>query len=223
MFTRRLDQAFSLAHELHQRQYRKGTRIPYVAHLMAVAALVAEGGGTEEQVIAALLHDAVEDQGGEETARRIAREFGPEVARIVESTSDSTVADPAAKASWKERKVEHLRHLRAAPPDVRLVCAADKVHNARSIVAELLVHGAGALERFKGKVDGTLWYYAEAARVLGEGWEHPLLGELEQLVAKMRSLAEFHRTAGVSGDTPLPCPGRPLDPEPAPGSSGSGC
>ena len=188
-FSERFDRAIVLAHELHRTQLRKGTRIPYVVHLMSVAALVAENGGTETQVIAALLHDAVEDQGGERTADRIRREFGPKVHRIVMGVTDSTTSDPALKKPWEERKRAYLDHLKEAPPDIRLVSAADKVHNARSINADLRTHGAEVWDRFKGGREGSLWYYRELVRALRDGWDHPLVDLLEREVKEMVKLS----------------------------------
>lgn len=189
-FTERFDRALVLAHELHRKQLRKGTRIPYVVHLMSVAALVAENGGTETQVVAALLHDAVEDQGGEPTAQRIKREFGPNVYRIVMGCTDSVTQNPAEKLPWEERKKAYLAHLESAPPEMRLVSAADKVHNARSINADLRAHGQDVWDKFKGGREGTLWYYKSLVKTLREGWDHPIVELLDREVREMVKLSK---------------------------------
>lgn len=189
-FTERFDRALDLAHELHRKQLRKGTRIPYVVHLMSVAALVAENGGTETQVVAALLHDAVEDQGGEPTAQRIKREFGPNVYRIVMGCTDSVTQNPEEKLPWEERKKAYLAHLESAPPEMRLVSAADKVHNARSINADLRAHGQVVWDKFKGGREGTLWYYKSLVKTLREGWDHPIVELLEREVREMVKLSK---------------------------------
>jgi (p)ppGpp synthase/HD superfamily hydrolase len=185
----RFDRALDLAHELHRTQVRKGTQIPYVAHLMSVSALVAENGGNEDQVIAALLHDAVEDQGGEPTAQRIREAFGDVVHRIVMGCTDSVTDDPKLKKPWRERKEAYLAHLAEAPIDMRLVSAADKVHNARSIVQDLRVHGPSTWDRFKGGKDGSLWYYRTLVQQLRKGWQHPIIDLLEREVREMEQLA----------------------------------
>ena len=127
----RFNRALSLASSLHASQARKGGEVPYIAHLLAVCALVLEAGGDEDLAIAALLHDAVEDQGGESTLLIIRQRFGDRVADVVNGCTDT---DETPKPPWKQRKQDYLDHLRGAPDDVRLVSAADKVHNARSIL-----------------------------------------------------------------------------------------
>lgn len=189
-FSERFDRALTLAHELHRKQLRKGTRVPYLVHLMSVASLIAENGGSETQVIAGLLHDAVEDQGGEPTAQRIKKEFGPGVYRLVMACTDSVSADPEAKLPWGERKRAYLEHLEHAAAEMRLVSAADKLHNARTINADLRALGAVVFERFKGGRDGTLWYYKSLTKVLRKGWDHPIVELLEREVREMVKLAK---------------------------------
>lgn len=186
MLTERFDRAFILAAQLHREQTRKGREIPYLSHLMAVAALVIQNGGDEDQAIAALLHDAVEDQGGRPTLERISREFGDRVARIVDGCTDT---DVEPKPEWRPRKELYIAHLRKVAPEVRLVSLADKVHNARSILADHYRVGPAVWERFKGKRDGTLWYYqallATFRELDGDTW---LVRELERLVKEMSTL-----------------------------------
>src|SRR6185503_9823772 len=130
LLSQRFESALVFAARLHGRQLRKGTCVPYVSHLLAVASLVLEDGGDEDEAIAALLHDAVEDQGGLPTLDRIRAEFGARVADIVLGCTD---ADSLPKPPWRERKERHLSHLRTAPDGVRRVSAADTLHNARAI------------------------------------------------------------------------------------------
>src|ERR1700691_4097254 len=133
--TERFDAAFLLASELHRSQMRKSSKIPYISHLLAVAGLVLEHGGTEDEAIARLLHDAVEDQGGQPTLELIRREFGEEVADLVFALSDT---DVTPKPPWRARKEEYLCHLEEAPIRVLRVSAADKLHNVRAIVRDYL-------------------------------------------------------------------------------------
>jgi (p)ppGpp synthase/HD superfamily hydrolase len=179
--------ALTMAVELHARQSRKGNHLPYVSHLLAVAGLVLEYGGDEDQAIAALLHDGPEDQGGEATLDRIRARFGDRVATIVAACSD-TFETP--KPEWRPRKEAYIAHLGGVGREVGLVSLADKVHNARTIVADLRASGPVALDRFTGGRDGTLWYYATVGRRLSELVPGPLADELVRLAAEMRTLAE---------------------------------
>jgi GTP pyrophosphokinase len=195
--------ALEFATRLHAGQYRKGTDIPYVAHLLAVASLVLEYDGGRDEAIAALLHDAVEDQShrfpGHSTAlrQRIRREFGDAVLSIVDGCTD---ADVMPKPPWRERKEAYIAHLVGASPSVRRVSCADKLHNARAIVADLRRHGAAVFDRFNGGRDGTLWYYdALAAEFLARGPDE-LGEELERTVREMHTLAtECDRADSANG------------------------
>jgi (p)ppGpp synthase/HD superfamily hydrolase len=182
--------AVAMSVELHAHQARKGNGLPYVSHLLAVAGLVLEHDGDEDQAIAALLHDAPEDQGGEATLARIRERFGPRVAKIVEACSD-TFETP--KPPWRNRKEAYIAHLIALSPgegaDVWPVSLADKVHNARTIVADLRAGGASTLDRFTGGRDGTVWYYRTLSEHFSELLPGPLAEELAGLVAEMRSLS----------------------------------
>lgn len=193
-YSARFDRALALAHELHRDQLRKGTDVPYIVHLMSVASLVAEYGGSEDQVIAGLLHDAVEDQGGTPTAERIRAEFGEGVHRIVMGCTDSVTDDPKVKAPWRERKEKYLAHVVGAPADMRLVSAADKVHNARTILADVRRGGLEVFTRFKGGREGTLWYYRGLVTNLRKGWSHEIVDELERVVAEMEREVEKRRS-----------------------------
>lgn len=152
----RLQRAFRYAAEKHAGQTRKQTAVPYLAHLMAVAALVLEAGGDEELAIAALLHDVVEDCGGMPRLREVRKLFGARVAEIVEGCTDS-FGEP--KPEWMERKKDYLREVKHADAETRLVSASDKLHNVRTILADYRQHGEAIWARFSGRKDGTLWYY----------------------------------------------------------------
>lgn len=187
VLTSRFEGALILATRLHINQVRKSTRIPYVAHLLAVTALVLEDGGDEDQAIAALLHDAVEDQGGIEILDDIGRRFGERVARIVEGCSDSF---ESPKPPWRERKENYLRHLREADIDILRVSLADKLHNACSILRDLQQHGDVIWERFKGGEDGTIWYYRSLVDVFRNNDFSPMVGELQRVINKIEGLTE---------------------------------
>jgi (p)ppGpp synthase/HD superfamily hydrolase len=156
---------------------------------MAVAALVGEAGGGEDDMIAALLHDVVEDQGV--TIEEIRTCFGADVAAIVAGCSDGTPGQARDATDWEGRKRAYLTHLEEAPPRVLLVSCADKLHNARSIVADLRQHGAALWDRFNAKRDQQLWYFDSlvAAFRRAPGAPAGLLDELERTVSTMRQLA----------------------------------
>jgi (p)ppGpp synthase/HD superfamily hydrolase len=182
----RFDRALAYAHQLHRAQTRKGSAVPYVAHLLAVAALVLEGGGDEDEAIAALLHDGPEDQGGLPTLREIERRFGRRVADIVAGCSD-TYQTP--KPAWGPRKEAHVESLRRAAPSVLLVASADKIHNARSVIADLGLSGSAAWNRFSAPREKQLWYYRAAVDAIRAAGGSPLLPELERTVAELERVA----------------------------------
>ncbi len=166
ILTDRFTDALAFAERLHRTQSRKGNDVPYVAHLLAVCATVLEWGGDEETAIAALLHDAVEDQGGLATLDAIRDRYGERVAGIVLTCTDSTSADPAAKAPWEERKRAHLAKIRQAGPEVALVTAADKLHNLSAMIRDIRRFGPATLERFNAKPDRLVWYVRAMAEAL---------------------------------------------------------
>lgn len=184
--TDRFESALVFAFQLHRNQKRKGTDLPYFTHLMAVAALVIEDGGDEDQAIAALLHDAAEDQGGEATLELIRHRFGERVSEIVRGCSD-TFEMP--KPPWRQRKERYLVHLRTASPDVRRVSLADKVHNARSTLNDFQRIGDAVWDRFKGGKDGTMWYYQMLVDEYSDD-ASPLVGELRLVVERLRRILE---------------------------------
>ena len=178
--TDRFENALIFTTRLHASQLRKGSQIPYIAHLLGVAALVLEAGGDEDLAIAALLHDAVEDQGGVQMLVEIRDLFGDRVAEIVDACSDA-YTNP--KPPWRARKEAYLVHLKDnSTPEVRLVSLADKLHNARSILRDLCTVGNVAWDKFKGGKDGTLWYYRSLIAILEQYENGFLLGELKRVV-----------------------------------------
>lgn len=181
----RLSEATAFALTLHAEQRRKGTDIPYIAHLLSVAALVLEHGGDEELAIAGLLHDAVEDCGAEHEAVIEAR-FGARVAAVVR---DCTDADTFPKPPWQARKQAYLDHLETASADALLVSACDKLHNARAIATDLRTHGPAVFTRFKAGQAGTLWYYRALADLFARRLPGPLARELNEVVTAVERQA----------------------------------
>lgn len=182
----RFTEALTLACDLHRTQARKGTQIPYVSHLLGVASIALEYGANEELAIAAVLHDAVEDQGGVETAERIRTQFGARVADLVLALSDAVVVP---KPPWRERKEKYIAHVRTADADVRLVSASDKLHNARSLVSDYRHDGEAIWRRFKGGRDGTLWYYRALVDAFASHGKDRLVSELDRVVTELETLA----------------------------------
>jgi (p)ppGpp synthase/HD superfamily hydrolase len=179
-------EALSYAAGVHRDQRRKGTQVPYVTHLLAVAAIVGENGGTEDEVVAALLHDAPEDQGGEVRLEDIRERFGDEVADIVAGNTD-TFENP--KPPWRERKERYVARMAHEPEPVRLVSAADKLHNARSMLADLRTLGDELWQRFNGGKEGTLWYYRALVEAFEAAGSNPVVEELDRVVAEMERLS----------------------------------
>jgi (p)ppGpp synthase/HD superfamily hydrolase len=182
----RFEDALTFATRLHTGQVRKGTTVPYISHLLAVTAIVIERGGDEDEAIAALLHDAVEDQGGPPTREEIRIRFGETVVAIVDGCTD---ADTIPKPPWQERKEAYIAHVRHASPSVRLVSAADKLHNARSILLDYRQLGEALWGRFTGGREGTLWYYRALADAFHEIESTPLTDELDRTVRELEQLA----------------------------------
>ena len=184
-YSTQLDAALALAADLHRTQTRKGSDIPYLTHLLAVAGFVGEFGGGEDEMIAAALHDAPEDQGGLETMNRIRSEFGDRVATIVEGCSERF---DTPKPSWQDRKAEFIERFRSADHSVMLVVGADKLHNASTIIRDLRRFGDDIWDRFTGKRDGTLWYYGEIVQTIVDSEHHPDLStELELVIQQMQT------------------------------------
>lgn len=165
MLTDRFSDALTFAEQLHRTQTRKGNAIPYIAHLMAVTATVLEWGADEDAAIAALLHDAVEDQGGDATAELIRARFGDRVADLVLHCTDSTSVDPDAKGPWLARKTAYLDRLAHADAGAALITAADKLHNITAIVRDVRTYGPDTLQRF-AEPTRLVWYYRSVAAAL---------------------------------------------------------
>jgi len=190
ILSQRFEDALVYAARLHAKQIRKGTTIPYVSHLLSVASIVLEHGGNEVEAIAALLHDAIEDQGGAETREEIRRRFGDAVVSIVDGCTDAEVIP---KPPWKERKEQYIARLSHASPSILLVSAADKLHNARAILGDYRALGENLWDRFNGGKEGTLWYYkslVDAFKQAAAGTAlAPLIGELERVVGEIEKLS----------------------------------
>ena len=175
--------AFAYASDLHATQMRKGKDVPYISHLMGVAAIVLEQGGSENQAIAALLHDAVEDQ--DVTVEEIRERFGDEVAKIVEGCTNE---ESESGSKWRGGKERYIAHLREADPSVWLVAAADKLYNARNVLEDYRKVGESLWDRFNGGKDGTLWYYRTLAQTFRDIDPSPLTDELGRVVSELEKL-----------------------------------
>ena len=185
--------AFAFAAEKHAGQTRKASTIPYIAHLMGVTSLVLEFGGDEDMAIAALLHDVVEDCGGAPTLKEVRRRFGSRVAKMVDGCTDS---DIEPKPPWRERKESYIRHLKSADADTRLVSAADKLNNVRSILSDHREVGEWVWERFNGGREGTLWYYRALVQEFLRSKPNRLVRELELAVRELEARAKPARPRG---------------------------
>jgi (p)ppGpp synthase/HD superfamily hydrolase len=183
-YSPRLDDALVLAADAFRNVVRKGTRVPYIVHLLQVMVTVVENGGDEDQAIAALLHDIVEDIEGV-TFEAIEARFGSDVANMVRALSDSC-SHP--RPAWRPRKETYLARLRVEPGRLKLISAADKLHNLESILADYPVVGESLWSRFTGGREGTLWYYEAAIDALANGWSHPLLDRLRGRLAELLQL-----------------------------------
>jgi (p)ppGpp synthase/HD superfamily hydrolase len=192
---RQLARAVELAASLHAEQKRKLTGAPYLGHLFRVAGLVLEFGGGQEEVVAALLHDAVEDQGGMETYHRIREQFGTQVADLVLQLSDSA---GFPRPPWEERKKRFLDSLRTASLAVQRIVLCDKIDNLRQLLSAYDRWGETVWQKFRGGRDGTLWYHREILKILEEGPHGSALQaglvEYRDLVGKLELLASSAKT-----------------------------
>ncbi|MES0361199.1 MAG: HD domain-containing protein [Anaerolineales bacterium] len=190
--TERFEDALIYSNRLHAGQLRKGSQVPYIAHLLGVAGLVLEDGGDEDEAIAALLHDAVEDQGGLITLKEIRKRYGPRVAEIVLSVSD-TYENP--KPPWRERKEGYITSIHSADLSARRVSLADKVYNARATLMDIKQEGESGWLRFNGGKEGTLWYYHQLIDAFRERGSGKLLQELIRVIGVLEEISE-----GYNGD-----------------------
>ena len=179
----RTDEAFAYARAVHQNQTRKGTEAPYIGHLMGVASIVLDDGGSEDEAIAGLLHDAAEDHGGRERLEDIRRRFGDAVANIVEDCTDSW---ETPKPPWAERKRAYIEHARRLPASSLRVSAADKVHNSYAILRDLRNIGEKVWDRFNAPADDVVAYYEGLVRAYREAGGGRLVDELDRIVRGIR-------------------------------------
>lgn len=175
----RFEEALLFANRIHSEQKRKDSGAPYLAHALGVTALVLEDGGTEEEAIGALLHDAAEDQGGEKILAEIREKFGPKLEQIVRECSDTLVSP---KPPWKGRKEYHLSGLKTALPETIRIMQADKVYNARNLQRSLIEHGSQTWQNFKGGREGTLWYFHQMYDLLSQTRSGYLMMEFARLI-----------------------------------------
>lgn len=193
--TERFSEALVYGADLHAGQERKFSGAPYISHLLRTAGIALEHGADEDEAIAAFLHDAVEDQGGEPTLRDVARRFGDRVAAIVEGCTD---AYQQPKPPWRPRKEAFLRRLESASASVRLVTACDKLDNARAILADYIERGDAIWDGFRGGRDGVLWYYRSVVEILKRGGPSPLVAELDRVVGQIHAAVGDSHPGGVA-------------------------
>ncbi|MGB3651692.1 MAG: HD domain-containing protein [Rivularia sp. (in: cyanobacteria)] len=180
--TEKFAQALVYATQLHANQTRKVDKIPYISHLMSVSSLILEAGGSEDEAIAGLLHDAVEDQGGKATREEIRQKFGETVVEIVDGCTES---DITPKPPWKERKVNYIENIRNASDSVKLVSLADKLHNARSLSIGYRNKGDELWNYFSGSKEDKLWFYGELLKIYQQGNINFMTVELERILQEL--------------------------------------
>ena len=187
----KLSNALALAVQAHAGQVRKSTTIPYISHPMAVSAIALEFGASEDQAIAALLHDAIED-GGIKYVDLIGDQFGSYVLELVQGCTDGTPDRNGKKIDWLERKTPYLAHMEKASDEVLLVSCSDKLHNARAIVNDLINEGQSVFDRFNATKIQTLWYYRQLANIFINR-KCPPAKALETAVSQMEALSDSAR------------------------------
>ena len=180
------EKALTYATRIHGGQLRKKTRIPYIAHILGVAAIAMEYGANETEAIGALLHDAVEDCGGAKRLRDIERKFGKDVAKIVDGCTDT---DQTPKPPWRDRKEAYVAHVRHAPMSTKLVSASDKLHNVRAILMDYRQEGEKLWSRFNAGKQGALWYYRALVSAFNGKRIQPLVQELDRTLTKLELLS----------------------------------
>jgi (p)ppGpp synthase/HD superfamily hydrolase len=185
--TQRFEKALVYATRLHAQQVRKANGVPYISHLLSVTALVLEDGGDEDEAIAALLHDAVEDQGGAATRAEILKLFGERVVAIVDGCTE---CDTLPKPPWRERKERYLEQLRQGSPSVRRVALADKLHNARSVLKDYRQQGDAMWSAFTKGKEGTLWFYRSVLSLYRETHSSAMVEELARVIGELEQLLE---------------------------------
>ncbi len=195
------DDALQYVVIIHAGQPRKGTSIPYLAHLLGVVSIALEYGANETEAIGALLHDAGEDAGGAGRIEDIRNRFGTEVAAIVSGCTDAVTIP---KPPWRERKKDYIRHLSAASAAVRLVSASDKLHNARAILRDYRRHGDDVWSRFNGGKEGTLWYYRALVEAFSTAERNDLVDELDRTVLELERLSRLRPDGPPFGKPRVP-------------------
>ena len=192
LYSERFLVALDTAARMHAAQRRKGGEIPYVSHLLGTCSIALEYGADEDEAIAALLHDAIEDVQPTGAARNAVAIFGDRVLAIVEGCTD---ADTHPKPPWRERKERYIAHLANADASILLISAADKLHNARSILADLRRVGDAVWDRFTASRDETLWYYRSIATAFAAnpGHDPELVAELNRTVEELERIATVSR------------------------------
>ena len=180
--TTKFEQALIYATQLHANQTRKVDKIPYISHLMSVSALILEAGGSEDEAIAGLLHDAVEDQGGKATREEIREKFGETVVEIVDGCTET---DITPKPPWKQRKIDYIENIRNGSDSVKLVSLADKLHNARSLLIGYRNKGDKLWDYFSGSKEDKLWFYGELLEIYQQGNINFMTVELERILQEL--------------------------------------
>jgi len=183
--TERFEQALVYATRLHAQQIRKVTGVPYISHLLSVTALVLEDGGDEDEAIAALLHDAVEDQGGATTRAELLKLFGERVVAIVDGCTES---DTLPKPPWRDRKQQYLEQLRQGTPSIRRVALADKLHNARSLLFDYRQQGEAIWSVFGAGKEGIFWFYHSLLELYRQIHASPMAEELTRVITELEQL-----------------------------------
>lgn len=180
--TTKFEQALIYATQLHAKQTRKVDKIPYISHLMSVSALILEAGGSEDEAIAGLLHDAVEDQGGKATREEIRQKFGVTVVEIVDGCTET---DITPKPPWKQRKIDYIENIRNGSDSVKLVSLADKLHNARSLLIGYRNQGDKLWDYFSGSKEDKLWFYGELLKIYQQSCVNFMTVELERILDEL--------------------------------------
>ena len=203
----RFDHALLFAAQVHRNQGRKKSGVPYISHLLGVAAIVLDYGGDEDMGIAALLHDAAEDHGGKAMLAVISQMFGPRVAKIVDGCTDSYGDEGKNKPKWYPRKLRYIRRMRHEDADTRFVSAADKLYNARAILRDVRQYGDSAFGSFSAPKAKVLWYYRSLVREYrAAGVTHqlkPLLDDYDRVVTELEHLALVSAAGKASRDGKL--------------------
>ena len=183
--TTRFEQALQYAVLVHAHQVRKGSDIPYVAHLLGVTSIALEYDATEDEAIGALLHDAGEDAGGDGRIEDVRYRFGNAVAEIVQGCTDAVVMP---KPPWRKRKEDYIAHVPTASASIRLVSASDKLHNLRAILRDFRRIGDALWALFTGGKEGTLWYYRALVTAFREAGTSELVEELDRVMTELENL-----------------------------------